>query len=96
MLLVYALAAARITGLITTDTITDRIRDGIVRRLDSRPATLGVFVAELIQCSWCSGVWVSAVIAPLAWWWGDHPALLVPALALAMAQVVGMISDLGR
>lgn len=96
ILVVYTLAAARITGLITADTITERIRDGIVQRLDSRPATLGTYVAELIQCPWCSGVWVSAAVAPLAWWWGEHPALLVPAIALAMAQLVGMTSDLGR
>lgn len=32
---VYALAVARVTGLVTTDTITEPIRDGIIRGLGS-------------------------------------------------------------
>jgi hypothetical protein len=96
VLLVYTLAAARVTGLITLDTITEQARDGFVAWLDDRPATLGKYVAGLVTCPWCMGVWVSAVVAPVAWWWGDHPVVLVPAIALAMAQVIGMISDLGR
>jgi len=36
------------------------------------------------------------VAAPLIWLWGDHPLLLIPAIALALAQVAGMISNVGR
>jgi hypothetical protein len=96
LLVVYALAVARVTGLITTDTITEGIRDGLIGWLDDRPKTLGSFVATLITCPWCSGMWVAAVASPLAWFWGDHPALLIPALALAFSQATGMISEIGR
>jgi hypothetical protein len=95
-LLVYALAVARVTGLITTDTITESARNALIGWLDDRPRTLGAFVATLITCPWCASVWVAAVAAPLAWLWGYEPVLLVPALALAFSQVTGMISNLGR
>lgn len=95
-LLIYTLAVARITGLITQDALTEPIRDRIISWLDDRPATLGSAIAKLITCPWCAGVWVSAVAAPLLWWHGENPWLLIPALALAMAQIVGMTSDLGR
>lgn len=96
MLLIYALAVTRLTGLITQDTITENIRDRIIGWLDDRPATLGAMVAKLITCPWCAGMWVALVAAPLIWWHGTNPWLLVPALALALAQFVGMTSQIGR
>ena len=93
---IYALAVARVTGLIVTDTITEGARDALIGWLDDRPRTLGAFIADLIQCPWCAGMWVSLVAAPLVWSWGDSPALLIPALALAFSQVTGMTSNLGR
>lgn len=96
MLLIYALAVARITGLITSDTITEPVRERLIDWLDDRPATLGAFVGKLITCQWCAGLWVAIVAAPLVWWHGENPWLLIPALALAFGQVVGMTSDVGR
>lgn len=95
-LVVYALAVTRLTGLITLDTITEDLRDRLIGWLDDRPRTLGAFVAKLITCPWCTGVWVSMAAAPLIWFWGDHPLLLIPAMAMALAQVAGMISNVGR
>lgn len=92
----YALAIARLTGLITQDAITEGVRDRLLGWLDDRPATLGSFVSYLITCPWCAGVWVSAVAAPLVWWHGENPWLLIPAMALAFAQFVGMTSQIGR
>lgn len=96
LLVVYALAVARITGLIVLDDITEDARNRLLGWLDDRPRTLGAFVAKVVTCPWCAGVWVSLPAAPLVWFWGDHPVLIVPALALALAQVAGMTSDLGR
>lgn len=96
LLVVYALAVARVTGLITTDAITEPIRDRIIAGLDDRPRTLGAHITTLITCPWCASVWVAAVAAPLVWFWGDSPIMLVPALGLAFSQVTGAISDLGR
>jgi len=95
-LLVYALAVARVTGLITADAITEPIRDRIVDWLDDTPGSAGEWFASLITCPWCAGMWVSLVAAPLVWFWGDWPVMLVLALALAFSQVTGMVSNLGR
>jgi hypothetical protein len=96
VLIVFALAAARITGLIVSDSITEPARDRLIGWLDDRPATLGSFIAALIQCPWCAGMWVSFVAAPVAWFWGDSPLTAIPALALAISQVIGMIASIGR
>lgn len=96
LLVVYALAVARVTGLVTVDTITEGIRDSLIGWLDDRPKTLGSFVGSLITCQWCAGVWISALAAPFVWFWGEHPALLIPAIAMAFSQITGMTSDLGR
>jgi hypothetical protein len=95
-LVVYALAVARVTGLIVADTITEPARDALIGWLDDRPKTLGAFVAALIQCPWCAGMWVSLIAAPLVWIWGDHPVMLIPALGLAFSQVTGATANLGR
>lgn len=96
LLVVYALAVARVTGLITQDSITEDARDRLVGWLDDRPRTLGSYVAKLVTCPWCTSVWVAAGTAPLTWWHGANPWMLVPAVALAFSQVTGMISDMGR
>lgn len=95
-LLIYALAVARVTGLIVSDSITEPARDALVGWLDDRPKTLGSFVAALIECPWCAGMWVSLVAAPLVWFLGDSPVMLIPAIALAFSQVTGMTAPLGR
>lgn len=95
-LLLYALAVTRLTGLIVADAITEPVRDWMIERLDDRPATLGNALATLITCPWCAGMWVSLVAAPLVWFWGDQPVMLVTAIALAFSQVAGMVSNLGR
>lgn len=93
-MVVYALAVARISALITQDELTRPARDWLLARLDDgRPAQT---VAYLITCPWCASIYVAAVAAPVAWFWGWHLALLLPALALAFSHVTGVLSDLGR
>lgn len=96
LLVIYALAVARVTGLIVSDSITEGARDRLIEWLDDRPRTLGASIATLIQCPWCTGMWVGLVAAPLVWFAGDSPVMLVPALALAFSQVTGMIAGTGR
>jgi ABC-type transport system involved in cytochrome c biogenesis permease component len=95
-LLIYALAVARVTGLIVADSLTEDIRDGILDRLDDRPRTLGAYLGTLITCPWCAGMWVALFASPLVWFWGDSPVMLIPALALAFSQVTGMTASVGR
>jgi len=95
-LLIYGLAVARVTGLIVADSITEGARDALVVWLDDRPKTLGAFVAGVIECPWCAGMWVALVASPLVWFWGHSPVMLIPAIALAFSQVTGMTANLGR
>lgn len=95
-LVIYALAVTRVTGLVVSDSITEPVRDWIIDHLDDRPATLGAAIATLITCPWCAGMWISLAAAPLVWFLGDTPVMLIGALALALSQVAGMISNLGR
>lgn len=96
LLLIYALAVARVTGLITADAITEGLRDSLIGWLDDRPKTLGAYISTLVTCPWCVSIWVGFIAAPLVWLWSDSPVMLIPAIALAFSQVTGMISDLGR
>lgn len=96
LLIVYALAVARVTGLIQADSITEGARDALLGWLDNRPKTMGAFVADLIQCPWCVSIWVGAVAAPLVWFWGDNPVMICLGLWLAFSQVTGMSHNLGR
>ena len=95
-LLVYALAVARLTGLITADTITEPVRDRITLWLDDSPGSVGEWFSALITCPWCASVWVAFIASPLIWFWGESPFMLIPAVALAFSQIAGMTSNLGR
>jgi hypothetical protein len=96
LLLIYALAVARLTGLVTDDTITENARDAVIGWLDDRPATLGNYLATLITCPWCAGMWIALITSPMVWFWGTSPFMLIPAIALAFSQVAGMIASVGR
>lgn len=95
-LLVYALAVMRLDGLIRADGITEGARDGLLAWLDDRPKTLGKFISDVLECPWCLSMWIAAVAAPLVWFFGEHPVMLIPALMLAFSQVTGMSHNLGR
>lgn len=94
--LVYVLAIARITALITVDTLTESLRDRALTWLDNRPGTLGYYVSTLITCQWCASMWVAGVIVPIVWHYGTNPWVLGIGLALAASQVTGMLSEMGR
>jgi uncharacterized protein DUF1360 len=95
-LLIYALAVTRLDGLIRADGITEDARGALLVWLDDRPKTLGKFIADVLDCPWCLSIWIGAVAAPMVWFFGDHPVMLIPALILAFSQVTGMTHNLGR
>lgn len=125
IVLVYALAVARVTRLITADRLTEAPRRRIAVRLWGRHisdadvakrytgmaaqghhATARRWMAEerldgraepplsvyLLTCPWCASIYVAAVAAPIAYWWGTAPWFLVPALALALSHVTGLLA----
>lgn len=96
LLVVYALAVARLTGLTVADSITLPIRARILDWLDDEPNSLGWWIGEWFSCPWCVSVWIGAGLAPAVWWYGNQPWLVIPAIALAFSQVAGMTSEWGR
>lgn len=116
ILVVYALAVARTTRMITADKIFERPRRAWIvaawRRahswtkqeptVEERRKALAMvmsnhadrppLLAYLVVCPWCVSTWTGAVVAPLAWYWGDRPWLLLPALALAFSHVTGFLA----
>lgn len=101
-------AAARITRLVVADTITEPLRAWALPRIarsrterrliaqgkDATPPT-GVRSAlvTLATCHWCSGMWVAAIVAPVAFFYGHHLAFQLPATILTVAYLVGLLAD---
>lgn len=100
-LALYALATARVTGLVTADAITAPARKWAVERLDpfpnARPAK-GVrgHAVYLLTCPWCVSIYVGALAAIVWYTVGNHPVPVVLAALLAFSQTTGMISNVGR
>ena len=81
-----ALATYRITRLVTTDAITAPARKALNHR-----GVGGNWLADLVSCPWCTGVWVAfgvvaaRRVAPRDW---------VPiAQALALSAAAGLASE---
>lgn len=103
---VAGLAAFRLTRLIVVDTIWESTRRKLTDWLKARDALWGDKMAELIGCSHCTGVWVSAgVYAALAHHDGKGVLTTDPARSsrrvamhlagiLAVAGVVSLLSSL--
>jgi hypothetical protein len=127
LLVVYTLAVARVTRLVTADKLTEGPRERLIVFLWRRSmmptaraaiaagtCTNGVWgcadawarraraddaepplLVYLLTCPWCVSVYVAALVAPVVYWWGDKPWFLVPAMALAMSHVTGLLAKMG-
>jgi hypothetical protein len=87
--LVYALAVARATRLIAEDKILETPRIWLLAKMKE-----GSLLEYGLTCRWCVSIWVAAVAAPIAYFWGSAPWFFVPALALALSHVTGLLSRL--
>lgn len=82
---VFALAAFRLTRIITTDTVADNFRQWVWSKYD--PSTK---IGYLITCNWCTGFWVSLLVVAGA---SVLPQLtFVVSLVLAISALVGLLS----
>jgi len=79
--LLNTLAAARLTHLVTTDSITGPPRERVTEWADRRTATRPL--AVLINCDWCVSVWVAAALATFDAWAGGPLASGVAAAGYA-------------
>ena len=72
----------RLTRLITEDTITQPLRDW--------SAQINDWLGKLLDCGWCSGVWIAAGLVPLAWFEGDTTWYQIIALAGSISWLYGI------
>lgn len=99
----WALATARLTGLVTHDQITDPLRRATMARFDPTRRrhralmyAIGGFDDEGHGCPWCVGLWIAALTAPLVATTHTHPVTWWTMAALAVAQLVGATWTWGR
>lgn len=106
--LLATLAAARVTRLVTTDTITAPLRDPLLFRVlrsasERRAIASGEEVGDprpwrtwiytLLTCHWCIGFWICAITVALYHLYGHHLLVQLGAAALAASYVVGWLGD---
>lgn len=89
--LVYLLAFARVTLLITSDMITERPRTRVVEAIQERRGKSSLF-AYMLLCPWCVSIWLAIPAAPIIYAYGHSPWLFVPALALALSAAAGALA----
>jgi len=85
-LILLALAAYRVTLLVTTDVVTQPLRDKIWAKWP--PDT---YFGYLFTCNWCSGFWVALVFS--VFWFLVPDWLVMVSLFLSISAVIGLISD---
>ncbi len=94
-LLIYALAVARVVRLITTDKVTEPIRNKFIRAMDLRRGEDNAW-SYFVLCPWCVSFWVALPAAVGIWFWGESPWMLIPALALAFSYITGYLAQFGE
>jgi peptidoglycan/LPS O-acetylase OafA/YrhL len=82
---ILALAAFRLTHLVTTDAIADGFRTKVWKKFP--PSTK---IGYLITCNWCTGFWVSGFL--VIFYLVLPVAALVVSLILAISASIGLIS----
>lgn len=109
MTLLLALgAAARLTRLAVSDTITDPVRAAVlVRVARSRaqraaiaetghaepPTPTRQFLLDLLQCHWCLGFWITAATTATAYLYSNTLYWQAGATVLAASYALGWLAD---
>lgn len=88
IVVVTALATARVTRLITEDRILDAPRNAVLRALPD-----GHLLAYLLTCPWCVSIYTGTLAAAGGAWAGWWLWAWVPMLALAFSYVTGWLAS---
>lgn len=81
-------ATCRITRFITKDTLAAGFRSWTAGRFGEDSKT-----SYLVNCSWCTSIWVSAGVVTLAHLIGGTVAFQVVALILTVSYIAGVASE---
>jgi hypothetical protein len=88
MVVVMALATARVTRLVTRDRILQAPRRAVLRALPDDH-----LLAYLVVCDWCVSIYTGTLTAVGGAWAGWWPWVWVPALAFAFSYVTGWLAS---
>jgi hypothetical protein len=85
---------ARLTRLVTADSITEPVREWIATRAKRENPRLWAKLDDLVQCPWCVSVWVSfptalALVGPAGW-------VMVGGTAMTASLVTGNVQTRER
>lgn len=89
-LLVTVLAVARVTRFVVADNLTEPLRTWVVGRFGEESK-----LAYLVNCFWCTSIWVGAPIAGVAFLF-QHWVTYMLLTWLAASQVTGLLGQLDR
>ena len=92
MLILIAVATARLTRLVTTDVLTAPLRDPLVRWLAQRGA-IAERLAYLVVCDWCASVYMGAAVTGAWWAWGETIWYTAALTALTASYVTGFLAS---
>lgn len=90
-LLLAVLAVARLTRLVTEDTVFDTPRSAVLRALTGRWGAESR-LAYMLVCPWCISVYAGAGVAAAWWAWGDARWFTAVCAALAASHVAGFLA----
>lgn len=108
LVVLVVLAIARITRLVTTDTLFEPLREKLYiasvagdewyqeeNRIIHRPgrkAAVQRFFVQLTSCDWCTSIWVTTAVAAIAYYAHSDAWFFYVALALAASHLTGLLS----
>ncbi|SNS58907.1 hypothetical protein [Rhodococcoides kyotonense] len=80
-------ATLRVTRFLSDDYLTRNVRAFFIRRFGEDHD-----LAYLAGCPWCLSIYIGGGIGTLAWFYGEHPGFLIPAICLTISWLVGIAS----
>lgn len=83
---ILALAVHRLTRLVTTDMVTERIREKIWSKYPPHKGGIGY----LVTCNWCSSIWVASLVFSM-YKISTEPVIFVCSI-LSLSSFTGLIS----
>ncbi|GGG04136.1 hypothetical protein GCM10007304_17830 [Rhodococcoides trifolii] len=81
-------ATARLTRLISDDYVTRYLRALVIRRRGADSDS-----AYLVTCPWCLSPYIGAAIFTTAWFYGEHPGFLIPAMVATASYIIGIAAS---
>lgn len=91
-ILIMFFASARLTRVITTDSISIPFREWVERTEGTRSEEFISFTT-LLNCHWCTGWWIAIFVAGSTWAWGDGQWIWWIWLAASASYVLGIMED---